>query len=119
MTGSAHAPALQGSGARAERDAWVELHLTALQSGQRAPQVPADTAAVPLEMRVKGYLLSPACVGEMAEILTPAGRRIVGTLSAVNPPYVHTFGEPVPALATIGRELRAMLANCEHAGNGG
>ena len=42
-------------------------------------------------------------------VLTPAGRRLRGTLTAVNPAYTHGFGEPLPELSAIGGEVRAML----------
>ena len=89
--------------------AWVEIHDIVLAAGERAAQVPQDTRQVPLEMRVKGFLVAPAAVGERAEIETPSGRRLRGTLSAVNPAYDHTFGAPVPELSVIGGEVRAIL----------
>jgi hypothetical protein len=88
---------------------WVEIHRVVLRAGERAPQVPADTAAVPLEMRVKGFLVTPATPGEEAEVITPAGRRLRGTLGAVNPAYDHGFGAPIAELSTIGTEVRALL----------
>ena len=94
---------------RAMLGAWVEIHRCVLQTGERAPQVPEDTRGVPLEMRVKGFLVAPAAPGEAAEIVTPVGRRLQGTLTAVNPAYTHGFGAPLPELSTIGGEVRAML----------
>ena len=44
-----------------------------------------------------------------AEIMTPAGRRLRGTLTAVNPSYTHGFGDPLPELSAIGGEVRAIL----------
>jgi 2-amino-4-ketopentanoate thiolase alpha subunit len=90
---------------------WVEIHRFALASGERAPQIPDDTKAVPLEMRVKGFLAEPAMLGEEATIVTPAGRRVRGTLAEVNPAYTHGFGAPIPELSTIGQEVRAILRN--------
>lgn len=92
-----------------DKSTWVELHDIVLPAGQRAPQVPEDTQRVPLEMRVKGFLLEPARIGCEAEIVTAAGRRVRGQLVEANPAYEHSFGRPIPALSTIGNELRAML----------
>jgi hypothetical protein len=94
---------------RIPQGALVDIHRCVLQAGERAPRVPDDTRQVPLEMRVKGFLVSPAAPGEMAEIITPAGRRLRGTLAAVNPAYTHGFGAPLPELSGIGGEVRAML----------
>jgi len=89
---------------------WVEIRRIVLPAGQRAPRVPEDTRRVPLEMRVKGFLVADARPGEEAEIDTAAGRRLRGTLSAVNPAYAHGFGAPIPELSPVGGEVRALLA---------
>lgn len=92
-----------------EKDTWVEIHRIVLKAGERAPQVPEDTQQVPLEMRVKGFLVMPVRLGEEAEIITPAGRKLRGRLAAVNPPYTHSFGAPIPQLSGIGNEVRSIL----------
>lgn len=88
---------------------WVEIHRVVLRPGERSPQVPGDTRQVPLEMRVKGFLLEPASRGAEVEIVTPAGRRLRGILAEINPAYTHSFGSPIPELSTVGDEVRAML----------
>ena len=90
---------------------FVEIHRVVLAAGARAPQVPSDTQNVPLEMRVKGFLINDAKLGDQAEIETPAGRRLQGTLVDVLPAYTHTFGPRLEELTHIGAELRALLAN--------
>jgi hypothetical protein len=92
-----------------QKGSWVEIREVVLPAGQRAPQVPDDTQQVPLEMRVKGFLCDAAHIGETAEIVTAAGRRLEGTLTESNPAYTHSFGPPIPELSTIGREVRALL----------
>ena len=92
-----------------EKGSWVEIHDVVLEAGDRAPQVPQDTRRVPLEMRVKGFLLTPAAIGEAADIETLSGRQLRGTLVEVNPAYTHGFGAPLPELASIGGEVRALL----------
>ncbi len=92
---------------------WVEVHGTVLPAGERAPQVPEDTQGVPLEMRVKGFLVEPAALGEEAEIVTPAGRKLRGRLAEVNPAYLHSFGAPIPELSSIGSEVKAILRTQE------
>jgi hypothetical protein len=95
---------------RAPAHTWVEIHRIVLEPGERAPQVPEDTQQVPLEMRVKGFLVHDATVGEEAEIRTPAGRILTGTLMAIKPAYTHTYGAPIPALWPIGGEVREILS---------
>jgi hypothetical protein len=83
---------------QATKHTWVEVHRMVLAPGERAPQVSAETQQVPLEMRVKGFLLRDAAVGEEVDILTPAGRVLTGTLAAINPAYTHLYGPPIPEL---------------------
>jgi hypothetical protein len=96
---------------RAIRGAWVDVRRVVLAAGNRAPQVPPETQQVPLEMRVKGHLAHDASIGDEVEIITMAGRRLAGTLVAINPAYAHEFGSPIPELCTIGAELREILRN--------
>ncbi|HAK47469.1 MAG TPA: 2-amino-4-ketopentanoate thiolase [Spirochaeta sp.] len=84
-----------------------------MNAGNRAPQVPADTQKVNMEMLVKGILTADSRQGEEAEISTPTGRLLKGRLIAENPPYTHNYGEPISELGAIGRELRAMLKEKE------
>ena len=92
-----------------EKGTWVEIYNVVLPANERAPQVPEDTQRVPLQMRVKGFLLAPADIGKDAEIETLSGRHLRGTLAQVNPAYTHSFGAPLPELSPIGCEVRALL----------
>lgn len=95
----------------AYKGTWAEIHKIILEPHERAPQVPDDTKQVPLEMKVKGFLTEGAEIGAEATIETPAGRTISGTLTKLNPAYTHQFGQPIPELLTIGRELRDILSH--------
>jgi len=88
---------------------WVELQDIVLPAGERAPQVPDDTKSVPLEMRVKGVLCDDTALGERAEVITAAGRRLQGILTEANPAYTHGFGTPLGELIPIGGEVRDIL----------
>ena len=83
---------------------WVELERIVLEVGERAPGLPADTAAVPLVMRVSGFLLEAAEVGGPARVRTLIGREQGGRLRTVNPSYSHSFGDTVTELLTIGTQ---------------
>jgi len=89
---------------------WVMVHDVVLPAGSRAPGVPPETQAVPLEMRLKGFLVGgPATVGDRVTVRTLTGRLVTGRLVAVNPAVPPTFGRPVPELLAVGPELRARL----------
>ncbi|MCL2559884.1 MAG: 2-amino-4-oxopentanoate thiolase subunit OrtA [Turicibacter sp.] len=93
---------------------WVLIHSQTLKKEERAPQVPADTKEVPLEMWVKGELLEPAEIGDAVTVKTLTGRLETGKLIEVNPVYRHSFGEFVPELVTVSRELRQLLGGEPH-----
>ena len=92
------------------RGTWVEIHKIILGPGARAPQAPEDTQKVPLELKARGFLLGDARLDEQVEIRTLSGRVLSGTLSATNPGYAHSFGEPIPELVPVGLELKKLLA---------
>jgi hypothetical protein len=88
---------------------WVQIEQTILDPGERAPQVPQDTQKLPLQMWVKGTLLSAGELGDIVDVETAVGRQIRGKLVAVNPGYQHTFGAPIPALQLAGEKARRLL----------
>ncbi|HBW38459.1 2-amino-4-oxopentanoate thiolase subunit OrtA [Desulfosporosinus sp. BICA1-9] len=89
---------------------WVEIWNVIMEPGKRAPQVPEDTQKVPLEMRLRGFLVNEqAKLGEMVSVRTRIGRVVDGKLVSLHPRYNHSFGEPQKVLLDIGQELRTFL----------
>jgi hypothetical protein len=89
---------------------WVEVECVLLEPADRSTNLPAETAEKPLTMWVKGFAEGRAALGEPVTVETMTGRKVAGRLSAINPGYFHTFGEPIPELVHIGKDLRARLA---------
>jgi 2-amino-4-ketopentanoate thiolase alpha subunit len=89
---------------------WVEVERVLLEPADRSKNLPPETAEKPMMMWVKGFAEGEAEIGEQMTIETMTGRKVTGTLSAINPGYFHTFGNPIPELQHIGRDLRAKLA---------
>ena len=89
---------------RAKKGDWVEIEQLILRPEERAPTLPEDTKATPLVMRVHGFLLDDAALGEFAKVRTIIGRELSGTLRALDTAYTHSFGATVPELLTIGTE---------------
>jgi len=81
---------------------WVQIEQLVLEPDERVPTLPADTREVPYVMRVSGFLLDDAVVGEQARVRTLIGRELSGSLTMVNPSYEHSFGETVQELLEIG-----------------
>ncbi len=98
---------------------WVEVECILLEPADRSANLPPDTAAQPLRMWVKGFADGEGRVGDAMTVTTMTGRRVSGTLSAVNPGYFHTFGDPVPELVHVGRDLRAQVAAYRASETGG
>lgn len=89
---------------------WVEIWNVILEPSERAPQVPEDTQKVPLEMRLRGFLVNErAKSGEIVTIRTRIGRLVEGKLVSLHPRYNHTFGEPQKELLDIGQECRTLM----------
>jgi hypothetical protein len=88
---------------------WVQIHQIVLKPEERAPQVPEDTKKVPLELWVKGTALHDAKIGSTIEIETITGRKVAGELIAVNPRYKHDYGNFVPELLKVDKQLKEIL----------
>jgi hypothetical protein len=88
---------------------WVEVRQTILRAGERAPNVPADTAGVDFTARIRGFLIADAPMGAEVTIRTLAGRQVSGRLADVNPRNPADFGDPVPELLALGDEARRVL----------
>lgn len=94
----------------AKKNDWVQVHIDVLKPEERASNIPEDTRHVPLEMWVKGHLQNDeAEVGETVTVVTKTGRKVEGTLCAVNPCFTHNFGEYVPELDTIEETVKTIL----------
>lgn len=88
---------------------WVQIEQTVLAPEERAPQIPEETKKTPLLLRAKGFLKQDAEMGDEVAIETIIGRTLRGKLLAVNPPYTHGFGRPIPELLRAGQEFRALI----------
>lgn len=93
----------------AKKGDYVNVYNIILTPDQRAPQVPDDTKEVPLEQWVRGFLRHDAEMGEIAEIKTITGRIVKGMIVEVAPTYTHSFGNHIPEIFQIGRQLKDIL----------
>lgn len=93
----------------AKKGDYVNIYNVVLTPEQRAPQVPDDTKKVPLQTWVRGFLNDDAKLGDQVTVTTITGRQVSGELVEENPTYRHSFGEHVPEIFAIGKQLRAIL----------
>lgn len=85
---------------------FVEISWIALDTYERALNIPDSTKKVPLVARVKGFALESREIGEELEVLTLSGRIMKGKLIDPEPKHSHGFGKPQPELLRIGPDLR-------------
>ncbi len=89
---------------------WVEIGRTVLSPSERAEGIPEDTASVPLEMKVRGFLLdNRAETGDTVSIRTITGRSENGFLLGIHPGYDHGWGRCIMPVLRIGPELRRLV----------
>lgn len=118
--GETERAAVSGGDGTARKGDWVEVHSILLSPEERSPKVPDDTKRVPLEMWARGFLLDEeAGPGDEVEIETAIGRRLRGRLSNARPGYSHSFGESIPELLRIGKQLRELARDGSFAGEAG
>lgn len=84
---------------------WVEIEQIVLQPEERAASLPEDTRRVPYVLKVSGFLLDEAELGDQVRVRTIIGRELTGKLITINPSYQHNFGTVIPELLTIGTEF--------------
>ncbi len=95
---------------KANKGDWVQIFKIVLQPEDRAPGLPVETAAVPLTMKVKGFLKNDiASIGDIVDIETITGRETSGEMIEINPPYEINYGKPQQDLLQIGIEARLAL----------
>jgi 2-amino-4-ketopentanoate thiolase alpha subunit len=92
------------NGSAVEKGRWARIHRLELGPSERAPGIPEDTAAVPFESWINGWLVEDAEIGERATLRTMTGRIVEGVLVEADPGYSHTFGSPPPELQRAGQQ---------------
>lgn len=88
---------------------WVRIHSTVLKAEERTAKLPEDTQACPLEMWTKGFLQEDAEIGDEVTVMTASNRLEKGELIEVNPYWKHSYGEFIPELVQIDKQLRDIM----------
>lgn len=77
---------------------WVEVERVMARPGERGP-LAKDPARPPQVVRVSGFLLEDAELGQHVRIRTIIGKEHTGKLRIENPGYGHSFGHTFPEFA--------------------
>ncbi len=95
---------------------WVEVERTLIATGRRAAALNLDPSKAPsYTVRVSGFLLEDAELGQQVRIRTIIGKVHVGKLRIQSPSYGHSFGHTVPELVKVGRGgliYRRKISSC-------
>ncbi|EFC90886.1 MULTISPECIES: 2-amino-4-oxopentanoate thiolase subunit OrtA [Dethiosulfovibrio] len=94
---------------QARKGDWVQVRQTVLTPEGRAPQVPDDTKKTPLLLWVKGFAQSDGKIGDDITVETMTGRKVTGELCAIDPRYVHDFGDFVPEFLKVDVQLKKLM----------
>lgn len=93
----------------AKKDDWVQIHGVLLKAEDRTAKLPEDTKHCDLQQWTKGFLLEDAEIGEEVAVVTAVGRIVKGTLVDDNPHYTHNYGDLVPEILIMERQLKEFL----------
>lgn len=94
----------------AKKGDWVRIHAVVLKAEERTAKLPEDTQACPLEMWTKGFLQEDSAeIGDEVTVMTAVNRLVIGKLLEVNPTWTHSYGEFVPELVIIDKQLRDIM----------
>ncbi len=75
---------------------WVEVERVLSRPGDRVPALVKDFAKPPQVVRVSGFLMEDAELGQHVRIRTIIGNEHSGKLRIENPGYGHSFGHTFP-----------------------
>lgn len=81
---------------------WVEVERVLSRPGERVPGIPRDFAKPPQVVRVSGFLLEDAELGQQVRVRTIIGNEHSGKLRIENPGYGHSFRNTFPELLRVG-----------------
>jgi len=88
----------------------VSIETVILPVGERAPQIPEDTKKTPLLAFTKGFLQEEsALTGDIVTVKTMSGRQVKGKLADRPMAPTHTFGDFVPELLSVHKQVCDVL----------
>ena len=94
----------------AKKGDWVRIHSIVLKAEERTAKLPEDTQKCDLRQWTKGFQQDEfARIGDWVTVLTAANRLVKGELVEVNPCYTHGYGEFVPEIVQIEKQLKDIM----------
>ncbi len=95
---------------KAKKGDWVRIQSVLLKAKERTAKLPEDTQKCDLLQWTKGFLQEDAAeIGDEVTVLTAANRLVKGSLVEVNPYYTHSYGQFVPEVVQIEKQLKDIM----------
>ncbi len=89
---------------------WVQIRTVVLKAEERTARLPEDTQKCDLVQWTKGFLQEESAeVGDDVTVVTAASRSVKGTLVDEKPHYTHDFGEFVPEIIQMEKQLKEIM----------
>lgn len=95
----------------AKKGDWVQIRTVVLKAEERTARIPDDTQKCDLLQWTKGFLQEDSAeVGDEVTVITAVGRTEKGTLVDTAPHYTHDFGEFIPEIIEMEKQLKEIMA---------
>lgn len=94
----------------AKKGDWVQIRTVVLKAEERTARIPEDTQKCDLLQWTKGFLQEESAeIGDEVTVETAVGRIVTGTLVDANPYYTHDFGEFIPEIVQMEKQLKDIM----------
>lgn len=93
---------------------WVQIRTVVLKAEDRTARIPEDTKECDLIQWTKGFLQEDCAeLGDEVTVVSAASRSVRGTLVDERPHYEHDFGEFVPEIIQMEKQLKEIMSGGE------
>lgn len=94
----------------AKKGDWVQIRSVLLKAEERTARLPEETKKCDLLQWTKGFLQEDSAeIGDEVSVITAVGRRAGGTLVDEAPHYTHNFGEFIPEILIMEKQLKEIM----------
>lgn len=94
----------------AKKGDWVQIRSVLLKAEERTARLPEETKKCDLLQWTKGFLQEESAKkGDDVHVITAVGRCAKGTLVDEAPHYTHDFGDFIPEIITMEKQLKEIM----------
>lgn len=94
----------------AKKGDWVQIRSVLLKAEERTARLPEETRKCDLLQWTKGFLQEDSAgPGDEVTVITAVGRLARGVLVDETPHYTHNFGEFIPEIMTMEKQLKEIM----------